>query len=108
MKTIKFLMVFVLASLSNTTLAQNLLYSTQHEDFTLGLPSYKNNGCPQGRVGFTLSPDSQMLSVLFDDFVVTAGGSSGVTIDRKSYSFAIPIHVPQGYSVAIISMDYRG
>ena len=74
----------------------------------LGTPSYNGTGCPLGTVSATLSPDAQALSILFGAFQVDAGGSSGRTIDRKACQIAIPVHVPSGYSVSIIKIDYRG
>lgn len=75
---------------------------------SLGLPGYGGTGCPAGSVSTTLSPDSKALSLIFDGYQVEAGGTTGRTFDRKSCNVAIPVHVPQGQSVAIISIDYRG
>ncbi len=74
----------------------------------LGYPSTGGNGCPSGTVSATLSPDEKQLSILFDQFVAEAGPSSGKTLDRKSCNVAIPISVPNGYSVSIVAVDYRG
>jgi hypothetical protein len=74
----------------------------------LGYPSTGGNGCPQGSVSATLSPDSTQLSILFDQFVAEAGPSSGKTLDRKSCNIAIPVTVPNGYSVSVVAVDYRG
>ncbi|MBY0516831.1 MAG: DUF4360 domain-containing protein [Bacteriovoracaceae bacterium] len=74
----------------------------------LGYPSTGGNGCPQGSVSATLSPDSTQLSILFDSFVAEAGPSSGKTLDRKSCNIAIPVTVPNGYSVSVVAVDYRG
>ncbi len=74
----------------------------------LGYPSTGGNGCPSGTVNATLSPDEKQLSILFDQFVAEAGPASGRTLDRKSCNIAIPISVPNGYSVSIVAVDYRG
>jgi len=78
------------------------------DDISLGLPGYGGNGCPAGSVSATLSPDQKALSLLFDQYQVEAGGSSGKTFDRKSCNVAIPVHVPQGRSISILAVDYRG
>ncbi len=54
----------------------------------------------------TLSPDSKSLSILFDEYIAEAGGRK--TLDRKSCNIAVPVHVPQGFSVSVIDVDYRG
>lgn len=72
----------------------------------LGEPTYGGTGCPMGTAAVALSPDNSQLSILFDQYVVEAGGAK--TIDRKNCNIAIPIHVPQGYSVSVMKIDYRG
>ncbi|MGB0453936.1 MAG: DUF4360 domain-containing protein [Bacteriovoracaceae bacterium] len=74
----------------------------------LGEPGYGGSGCPQGSVSTVLSPDQSSLSVLFDEYYVEAGGDSRKRIARKSCNIAIPVHVPQGFSVSIVDVDYRG
>jgi hypothetical protein len=78
------------------------------EDITLGEPGYGGTGCPGGSVSATLSPDATSLSLLFDSYLVEAGGDTGKKFDRKSCNIAIPVHVPQGISVSVLSIDYRG
>ena len=78
------------------------------DDVRLGTPSYGGTGCPGGSASAVLSPDHQSLSILFDSYVVEAGGNSGKTTDRKSCNVAIPVHVPQGLSLSIFKVDYRG
>lgn len=78
------------------------------DDIRLGEPGYGGSGCPAGSASVTLSPDSKALSILFDQYVAQAGGDSGKSIDRKSCNIAIPVHVPQGFSVSVFQVDYRG
>jgi hypothetical protein len=78
------------------------------DDIKLGLPAYGGTGCPAGTASAVLSPDQKTLSVLFDQYQAEAGGVSGRTLDRKSCNLAIPVHVPQGFSISIFQIDYRG
>ena len=78
------------------------------DDISLGTPGYGGSGCPAGSVSTTLSPDQKALSLLFDQYAVSAGGTTGRSYDRKSCNVAIPVHVPQGRSVSILTVDYRG
>ena len=80
----------------------------QAEDIRLGQPGYGGNGCPMGTASATLSPDNKALSIIFDEFIVEVGGRNGKRIARKSCNIAIPVHVPNGFSVSIIDVDYRG
>jgi hypothetical protein len=93
-------LVSVLGLISSTAFAQ--------QGITLGIPGYAGTGCPANSVSAVLSPDATQLSVLFDTFTMEAGGMTGRTIDRKNCSVAIPVNVPQGYQVSLVSIDYRG
>jgi hypothetical protein len=99
MKIRKLFLAIALCSIANTANA---------DDIELGEPSYGGNGCPAGSASAVLSPDARQLSILFDSYIVEAGGNTGRTLDRKSCNVAIPVHVPQGYSVSILRADYRG
>lgn len=78
------------------------------DDIALGEPGYGGTGCPDGSASVTLSPDAKSLSILFDEYYVEAGGATNKSLDRKSCNIAIPVHVPQGLSVSILNIDYRG
>src|SRR4051794_19530380 len=98
-------------SLRNVLLAGVLgvcAFQVQAQDIRLGQPGYGGTGCPGGSVSATLSPDKKSLSLIFDQFVATAGGNSGRAIDRKTCNIAVPVHIPQGISISVIDVDYRG
>ena len=78
------------------------------EGISLGIPGYGGTGCPAGTVSATLSPDATSLSLIFDQYTVAAGGTTGTSFDRRSCNVAIPVHVPNGFSVSVLSVDYRG
>ena len=91
-------------------LVGTLLFSAlaSAQTLTIGEPSYGGTGCPGGSASVSVSPDQTSLSILFDQFLVEAGGSTGKTFDRKNCNIAIPVTVPQGYSVSVFAIDYRG
>jgi hypothetical protein len=74
----------------------------------LGVPDYGGSGCPAGTASVVLSPDEDEISILFDQFIAEAGGGTGRMVDRKACDLGIPIHIPQGYSVAVVQTDFRG
>lgn len=80
----------------------------QDVDISLGEPGYGGTGCPDGTVSVTLSPDHKSLSLLFDQYQVEVGGETGKSFDRKSCNIAIPVFVPQGFTVSILKIDFRG
>ena len=75
-------------------------------EIKLGEPQYGGTGCPAGSASVALSPDQTAISILFDQYVVEAGGSKA--FDRKNCNIAIPVRVPNGYSVSVFAIDYRG
>jgi hypothetical protein len=83
-------------------------FAEWYDDVRLGNPEYGGTGCPAGSAGVAISPDAKSLSILFDQFVVEAGGDTGKILDRKTCNIAVPVHVPPGYSVSIFQIDYRG
>jgi hypothetical protein len=92
--------------LSSLILAMALPAVATADAIQLGDPAYGGTGCPAGSASVSLSPDSSAISILFDQYVVEAGGSK--MFDRKNCNIAVPVHVPQGYSVAVFAIDYRG
>lgn len=89
-------------------LSSTVAFATDLNDVSLGQPGYAGSGCPAGSVSATLSPDKKALSILFDEFLLEAGPSIGKTMDRKNCNIAIPVHVPNGFSVSVLAVDYRG
>lgn len=75
---------------------------------TLGKPAYGGPGCPSGSASTTLSPDRKSLSISFSRFSVEAGGAGGDRLGRKACSLAIPVAVPEGFSVSVLKATYAG
>ncbi|MEO6394427.1 MAG: DUF4360 domain-containing protein [Devosia sp.] len=78
------------------------------DDISLGDPSTAGTGCPAGTVAASLTEDGKSLSIAFDSFVAEAGGATNKTFDRKVCNVSIPVHVPQGLSISVLGIDYRG
>lgn len=92
-----------------TLISTTPLFSGDYwDDVRLGQPEYGGTGCPANSASVTVAPDAKSLSILFDQFVVQAGGNTGRNLDRKTCNLAVPVHIPQGYSVSVFQIDYRG
>jgi hypothetical protein len=98
----------IAAALAGLVLVGGMATVAHADDISLGEPGYGGTGCPGGSVDATLSPDAKSLSLLFDSYQVEAGGDTGKSFDRKSCNIAIPVHVPQGISISVLAIDYRG
>ena len=89
-------------------LVLTLSLTTYADGPTLGEPVYNGSGCPLGTASAALSPDFTALTILFDNYAASAGGASRKVMDRKTCSIAVPVNVPQGKSVTLFTIDYRG
>ena len=72
----------------------------------LGQPRYGGTGCPAGTA--TAKLNGTTLTVRYSAYRVRAGGNTGKRFDRKACSISIPVRVPAGKSVSIVSAEYRG
>lgn len=78
------------------------------QSLQLDTPSFYGTGCNSSNARATLSPNGQQISILFDDYIVSAEGRFEPAIDRKNCDVNIPIRAPHGFSVALFTIDYRG
>ncbi|GAA3821840.1 DUF4360 domain-containing protein [Streptomyces coacervatus] len=66
------------------------------------------SGCPQGTTAVAVSPDNTAFTVTYSAYLAKAGGGSDPTAFRKNCQLNLIVHVPQGFTYAIASADYRG
>lgn len=79
---------------------------------------FQGEGCPQGSVSTTLSPDRNEVSFLFDQFIHQKpqnqiSESSFMRAIRNTLSYKkclikIPVQIPEGYQLEEVSADLRG
>ena len=72
-----------------------------------GARAIETQGCPEGSYSIVTSPDGGALSVLFDNFAVTGTQANG-GFARMTCAIEIPLHLPEGYSLGVYNVDYRG
>jgi hypothetical protein len=73
-----------------------------------GEVAYSGPGCPAGSVSATFSPDRKALSLLFDQFIVEAGRSTGRPQEVESCIVSVPVSLPNKQRLVIHKADYRG
>ncbi|MFE6338634.1 DUF4360 domain-containing protein [Streptomyces sp. NPDC057806] len=66
------------------------------------------SGCPQGTTAVAVSEDNTAFTVTYSDYLAQVGGGSDPTAFRKNCQLNLVVHVPQGFTYAIASADYRG
>ncbi|GGT61290.1 DUF4360 domain-containing protein [Actinomadura citrea] len=75
---------------------------------TIEIATVNGSGCPAGTAAVAVSEDKEAFTVTYSDYLAQAGGSSGPTDFRKNCQISMKVHVPQGFTYAISSTDYRG
>jgi len=85
-------------------LSANVLAKT--DQLELGTPVIGGNGCPKNSSSIKLNNNKDEIHIRFSDFYVVADEQR--SIDRKSCNMAIPLHIPEGYSVAVVEANYHG
>jgi len=96
----KFLKLLIITALLSVTASQVL---AQPKVKVQGA-SYGGSGCPPNSASVTVSPDGEMLSILFDKYTIDASKPPA----RKVCNLSIPIVVPDGYQASLFEVDYRG
>ena len=75
--------------------------------FALPSQVVEGQGCPAGSFSIVTAPDGSALTVLFDNFSIKGPDANG-GVTRITCTVEIPLHLPDGYSLGVYKVDYRG
>ncbi|GHD92503.1 DUF4360 domain-containing protein [Streptomyces naganishii] len=78
------------------------------DKIVIDVATVNGSGCPQGTAAVAVSPDNTAFTVTYSNYLAQAGGNSDPTAFRKNCQLNLIVHVPQGFTYAIASADYRG
>ncbi|MFI6353434.1 DUF4360 domain-containing protein [Streptomyces sp. NPDC050743] len=78
------------------------------DKIVIDVATVNGSGCPAGTAAVAVSPDNTAFTVTYSEYLAQAGGSSDPTAFRKNCQLNLVVHVPQGFTYAIASADYRG
>ncbi|MCF3131310.1 DUF4360 domain-containing protein [Streptomyces olivochromogenes] len=78
------------------------------DKIVIDVATVNGSGCPAGTAAVAVSPDNTAFTVTYSDYLAQAGGNSDPTAFRKNCQLNLIVHVPQGFTYAIASADYRG
>ncbi|GAB2750931.1 DUF4360 domain-containing protein [Streptomyces bullii] len=78
------------------------------DKIVIKVATVNGSGCPQGTTAVAVSEDNTAFTVTYSDYLAQAGGGSDPTAFRKNCQLNLIVHVPQGFTYAIASADYRG
>jgi hypothetical protein len=103
----------IAALLATALPAQASSSSSPFEDpppdkIVIKVATVNGSGCPQGTAAVAVSPDNTAFTVTYSDYLAQVGGGAAPTAFRKNCQLNLIVHVPQGFTYAIASVDYRG
>lgn len=78
------------------------------DKITVEIVTVNGSGCPQGTAAVAVSEDNTAFTITYSDYLAQAGGDSPATAFRKNCQINLIVHIPQGFTYAIQSVDYRG
>ncbi|MFR9798267.1 DUF4360 domain-containing protein [Streptomyces sp. MS06] len=78
------------------------------DKIVIKVATVNGSGCPQGTAAVAVSEDNTAFTVTYSEYLAQAGGGSSPTAFRKNCQLNLIVHVPQGFTYAVASADYRG
>ncbi|GAB2585008.1 hypothetical protein Aab01nite_53420 [Paractinoplanes abujensis] len=96
------------AALFTSTPAQAAPFPGPQDDMVIDVVSANGSGCPWGSADVSVSPDSKAFTVTYSEFTAQVGVGAKPLDFRKNCQLGLNVHVPQGFTYAIASVDYRG
>lgn len=67
------------------------------------------SGCPVGSLTATMAPDGSVLSITYGPEMAASAGPGTVPTDwRRNCLLTVGIHVPQGWTFALLASEHRG
>nr|WP_257019500.1 DUF4360 domain-containing protein [Streptomyces sp. TLI_235] len=78
------------------------------DKIVINVATVNGSGCPAGTAAVAVSPDNTAFTVTYSQYLAQVGVGSKPTDFRKNCQLNLNVHVPQGFTYAIASADYRG
>ena len=78
------------------------------DHIVIELVTVNGTGCPPGSAAVATSPDNTAFTVTYSLYTALVGIGSTPTGWRKNCQLNVLVHVPQGFTYAVSSVDYRG
>jgi hypothetical protein len=78
------------------------------ERIVIDLVTVNGSGCPAGTTAVAMAPDNTAFTVTYSDYLAQSGPGIKATESRKNCQLAVNVHVPSGFTYAVVQADYRG
>ncbi|KAI9141959.1 secreted protein [Paraphysoderma sedebokerense] len=70
--------------------------------------TYAGSGCPKDTARASFNDERTAVTVLFDQYVASAGPGIPMSENRKNCQLNVKVHIPRGYQYSVATVDYRG
>ncbi|MGK5630644.1 DUF4360 domain-containing protein [Streptomyces sp. URMC 123] len=78
------------------------------DKIVIEVATVNGSGCREGTAAVAVAPDNTAFTVTYSDYLASVGPKADPTGFRKNCQLSLIVHVPQGFTYAIASADYRG
>jgi hypothetical protein len=65
-------------------------------------------GCPAGTAAVAVAPDNTAFTVTYSAYTAQVGVGAAPTDIRKNCQLSVLVHVPSGFTYAVVQTDHRG
>ncbi|MGH4032941.1 DUF4360 domain-containing protein [Actinomycetota bacterium Odt1-20B] len=78
------------------------------DKIVIDVATVNGSGCPKDTAAVAVSEDNTAFTVTYSSYIAKVGGNSDPVAFRRNCQLNLIVHVPQGFTYAIASADYRG
>ncbi|MGW7455962.1 DUF4360 domain-containing protein [Streptomyces sp. NPDC054787] len=84
------------------------LITAPPDKIVIELATVNGSGCPEGTAEVAVAPDNTAFTVTYSEYLAQVGPGAPPTAFRKNCQLNLRVHVPSGFTYAIVQADYRG
>ncbi|WP_330329883.1 DUF4360 domain-containing protein [Streptomyces sp. NBC_00536] len=78
------------------------------DKIVIELATVNGSGCREGTAQVAVAPDNTAFTVTYSEYLAQVGPGAPPTAFRKNCQLNLRVHVPSGFTYAIVQADYRG
>jgi hypothetical protein len=98
----------VLISAAPASAGRSIIPDPPPDKIVVEVVTVNGSGCPKDTVAIAVAPDNTAFTVTYSAYMAQVGVGSKPTDFRKNCQVNVWVHVPQGFTYAVASADFRG